>query len=263
MDLSFLSDEKLQALQKGDLSSFTDDELKMIQGGQAAAQPDFETTLSQQTTKVELPPRLQEMKDYLDRTDPTSKEYKKISDAYVRERDDYLKLNQGNKSSQLSGDAAKILQIAVGGLSDIKDLQDEINKGNNLIGQALPFNIGDRFGGYLTDNLSDRLGRIRSGGAINEDELETFQGLVPGVLDFGKEAKTKKLQKLAQEFENIGRNIGGPRFESQAGPALEDLTQSFLAQKLADQVAQGGGLTADKQKRLEELRRKQAEGRLQ
>lgn len=123
----------------------------------------------------------------------------------------------------LSGDAAKLLALATGGIINADDLKSKIESGNLLIGQALPFGIGDRDTDFLLNDLSDRLGRVRSGGAITEGkgllqsgEKGNFQDMLPGMLDFSKSDKLKKIERLKDEFYRIGSEMkGGPEgFES-------------------------------------------------
>lgn len=114
-----------------------------------------------------------------------------------------------------SAEAAKLLEIVTGGITNLKDLEDEVNKGNLLVGQALPYGIGDRKVDFLLNDITDRLGRLRSGGAITEGtngsggELGRFEKNPPGPLDFGKDAKLYKINKLKEQFTRVGQNLKG------------------------------------------------------
>lgn len=154
-----------------------------------------------------------------------------------------LGLDQTDKA--MSGEAAKVKEIAESGLRQVNALGSEIQSGNKLIGAALPFNIGDRKAGFIQDDLTDLIGRLRSGGAINKDEEERFARLIPGWLDFTQEQKFYKLNELGNKFSGLAKNLKSD--------------QSYVPFKQAESQS---GLSPDKMKRLEELRAKQAAGTL-
>ena len=326
MDLSFLSDEKLQALQKGDLSSFTDDELNLLKGG--APQPDFETTLSQQTTKVELPQRLQEMKAYLDSSDPTSKEYKKIADAFKTELEIHNKMNPTIKEA-----TAKLLPSPA--LDDIITLKDTLSNNEKLlelknsgfggtgidtgpfVGGTIPIPFSDNDPKIVPSVVSEFISKMMGQGENSSDrallrqlekqlfnpkkkeisgtaasDTERFTDLLPLIPNesendqafFKKglqlqKATQQKLLDIVKTAGDAGYDVSGFSDLQRSSPEdalnslvaklsqnkegsfareMPDTVKSFLGSKL-----QSGGLSPDKQKRLEELRRKQAEGRLQ
>lgn len=202
-------------------------------------------------SKPELPLRITQLRDEASQFDPMTKDYKKRMEAYERERDDYLKLNPSpkEKAPSNSAEAAKITEIAVGGLKGIKDLSDEINNGNLLIGQALPYGIGDRKTDFLLNDLIDRLGRLRSGGAITTDEEKRFEGLLPGPLDFRKEDKLYKVNALKDAFQNIGTTMQGPQFQTVLekifhnqtipAPEINPIDAEMQRRRKAKQMSQG------------------------
>jgi len=131
---------------------------------------------------------------------------------------------EGIKGTQkkMSGSDAKTLSIASGGLEDIitmrsliKDVGGKITAGT--VSGGVPF-----FGGVIgklskpkekqlrsvRSNLADRIGRIRSGGAINKDEEKRFMGLLPGFAD-DPETIEFKLEKLEKEFSEVESKITG------------------------------------------------------
>lgn len=154
-----------------------------------------------------------------------------------------LGLDQTDKA--MSGEYAKVKEIAESGLRQVDALGKEIVSGNKLIGAALPFSIGDRNTGFIQDDLTDLIGRLRSGGAINKDEEERFQRLIPGWLDLNEKQKLYKLNELGQKFGGLAKTLKSDK--------------SFVPFKPSTQ----GVLTPNEQARMEELMAKQASGTLQ
>lgn len=116
-----------------------------------------------------------------------------------------LGLEQSDKA--ISGESAKVKELASSGLRQVKALGDEILKGNKLIGAALPFGIGDRKTDFIQNDLSDLIGRLRSGGAINKEEAPNFEALIPGWMDFTQEEKLYKLNELGNKFLGISQSM--------------------------------------------------------
>lgn len=104
----------------------------------------------------------------------------------------------------LSAEAAKTLEIATGGVSAINELRDKVQQGAKIIAPQ----IFDRDVAALRDDLADRLGRLRSGGAINAGEESRFKRLIPGPLD-SKQEKLNKLLRLEEGFKNLGISLTG------------------------------------------------------
>lgn len=123
---------------------------------------------------------------------------------------------------KLSGEGAKTLTIAQSGLEAINSIR------NNLFDQQtgnLKQGSGRIVGGatFLPNvlqkqdqqefelarkDLNDLIGRLRSGGAINKDELATYKALVPR---FGDKPETikKKLTQLENNFSTLESGVLG------------------------------------------------------
>lgn len=75
---------------------------------------------------------------------------------------------------------------------------------------------------YLTSNLTDIVGRLRSGGAINKDEVVTFKGLIPKSTD-SDALKKQKAQEFITLFRKISERISPPQepvMQEQAAPEM-------------------------------------------
>jgi hypothetical protein len=116
----------------------------------------------------------------------------------------------------LSGEASKVLTIATSGLDKINELRNVIqSEGGSATGlasgAALPTALQSastqKFS-TLREDLSDLIGRLRSGGAINKDEEARFTKLLPR---FGDKPETVgfKLNQLNKTFQEIEGNITG------------------------------------------------------
>ena len=60
----------------------------------------------------------------------------------------------------------------------------------------------------LRKDLADSIGRLRSGGAINEEELKTFNSFVPTSFD-DPETTQFKMRKLGEKFSTLQAGITG------------------------------------------------------
>lgn len=109
----------------------------------------------------------------------------------------------------LSGDAAKIKAIADTMIPEVQKLKQAFEKDykGSLRGIVLKT---DRELVKLVDNVADKVGRIRSGGAINKDEETRFKRQIASLLDipFGqqKDALTA-LDGIISEAANIQRSV--------------------------------------------------------
>jgi len=261
MDLSSFSDEKLEALKKGDLSSFTDDELNLLKGG--APQPDFETTLSQQTTKVELPQRLQEMKAYLDSSDPTSKEYKKIADAFKTELEINNKMNPKPSNQELDfgqklAGAGKNVKYAYDVLNQIEtsdgdfpflgSLYGVVQKSGDLMG------INPEVGQYesivngILSTFARNVGQEK--GAMSEGDVDRAKSLFASIYDNKAEREAKK-QNAIMMLKNAD--------SSKDWESLFSEPSSFLKSKLSVPVVQSGGMSINQDEIAKALERKRAQ----
>ena len=115
---------------------------------------------------------------------------------------------ENDKNKPLSTESAKTMGVIFDGLDGISKLRGEIDSGNTLLGQSLPFGIGDRGTRAVVDNLSDVIGRLRSGGAINKDEESRFKGMLPGPLD-DLDTKNKKISTLENYLNSVGVGLSG------------------------------------------------------
>jgi hypothetical protein len=126
-------------------------------------------------------------------------------------------LPEVEEQKALSGDTAKLLANVDTGLSQIGRLRDligpggEIPKATAIPGAGLGGGFGDRILGTteiesVRGNLADILGRIRSGGAINDQELVSFNEQVPQTFDSAENVE-RKLATLEQMFALISNRV--------------------------------------------------------
>lgn len=128
----------------------------------------------------------------------------------------------GTGGSALSGDTAKLYAITSTLPNDLARLTEKFKKikGRTAIGEAL---LGtDPELSRLIDQISDKVGRLRSGGAINVDEAKRFKAqlirkgdLLTGNLNAGLQA----LKDVELEANSITANLkgapGGARIQAQ------------------------------------------------
>jgi hypothetical protein len=121
--------------------------------------------------------------------------------------------NLADRTKPLSQESAKVVSLAEGGLDIAAQLKDQFFNpktdafekakfGRAAAGSILPNVMASEDAQFLEtrrQNLSDLIGRMRSGGAINKDEEKRFLKLIPR---FGDEEKTikYKLNQLNKEF---------------------------------------------------------------
>lgn len=136
---------------------------------------------------------------------------------------------------KLSGEGAKVLTIAEDGINSISNIKNIIfNTKGELKGDANKILGGSSFLPSILEskdqqaftlarkNLNDLIGRLRSGGAINKDELETYKDLVPKYGDKPETIK-KKLDQLENNFATLGKSIlGTSSFGKQVGGSGND-----------------------------------------
>ena len=107
-------------------------------------------------------------------------------------------------ASKLSGEAkAKIGQMT-SSLQSLDELQSLIEQGKKpaYITSETPYVgqfISDKPVDVVTRKLSDDIGRLRSGGAINQDEEKRFRNMLPRPGD-SKEIALNKIQGIRDEF---------------------------------------------------------------
>lgn len=110
------------------------------------------------------------------------------------------------KLNALGADAKKQASMIIDALRPLTDYDTSFNKGvrRSYINPDTPL-IGGLIGSTSIDrattNLSDTIGRLRSGGAINKDEEARFVKMLPTPADSEPQARAK-LKDLRAEFEN-------------------------------------------------------------
>jgi len=121
--------------------------------------------------------------------------------------------NLADRTKPLSQESAKVVSLAQGGLDITAQLKDQFfnpKTGNfekakfrmAAAGSILPNALATENPQFLEtrrQNLSDLVGRMRSGGAINKDEEKRFLKLIPRFGD-GEEVVKYKLNQLNKEF---------------------------------------------------------------
>ena len=119
---------------------------------------------------------------------------------------------QGTKP--LAAEKAKALTLSKGGLKSIQELNDVLKKFDGVVPKfdaAMPEMLKSpdaRKIALLSKDLADSIGRLRSGGAINEEELATFKSFIPNAFDDTETVKFK-LQKLEEKFRILQTGITG------------------------------------------------------
>lgn len=87
------------------------------------------------------------------------------------------------KANPLSGESSKILALADGGIEAIQQVRSLLSEGGSLVRAEYAPNIFNKDStqklGIALANARDILGRMRSGGAITEDELSKFIDMLP------------------------------------------------------------------------------------
>jgi hypothetical protein len=160
------------------------------------------------------------------------KERKIIKDVQGRQRyADTKKLvfpDVKGTDKKLTGTQAKTFGITSSGLEDVQNMRNLIEEvgGGITRGTAmgdLPF-IGGIAGKFskpkekqlrtLKLDLSDKIGRLRSGGAINKDEERRFKSLLPTLRD-DPETIDFKLNKIEKEFKTVQGGITGKKPKKQ------------------------------------------------
>ena len=121
--------------------------------------------------------------------------------------------NLADRNKPLSQESAKVVSLAQGGLDIAAQLKDQFfdpktggfkkaKFGRAAAGSILPNVMASEDAQFLEtrrQNLSDLVGRMRSGGAINKDEEKRFLKLIPRFGD-AEETIKYKLNQLNKEF---------------------------------------------------------------
>lgn len=124
--------------------------------------------------------------------------------------------NLADRNKPLSQESAKVVSLAQGGLDIAAKLKDQFFNpktgdfkkfkfGKAAAGSILPNIMASEDAQFLEtrrQNLSDLVGRMRSGGAINKDEEKRFLKLIPRFGDTEETVKYK-LNQLNKEFSAV------------------------------------------------------------
>jgi len=136
--------------------------------------------------------------------------------------------SSGKKS--LSSDAVKNLENAKTAVDQSTLLINEFSKDPNLFKSwGGPGDARGQQVGFIVKNLSDTVGRLRSGGAINDEELKTFrsflpkQGVIKGRLE-DKKTVLFKLQTINKLFQGV---VNGIQPASQAADLTEKIQEAL------------------------------------
>jgi hypothetical protein len=142
----------------------------------------------------------------------------------------------------LSGDAAKTLSIASTLQDDIKSMSDAFTK--DFAGSTTGLKTGtNRYLIKIADQISDKVGRLRSGGAVNADEEARFQRLISSLRDAAfsnAEEANLILNDLSKEaaFVAEGMDPGGAirtRIRGSIAPKTEQKAQTFTKPEEEDE----------------------------
>ena len=123
----------------------------------------------------------------------------------------------------MSGESAKISTIAQGGLTAVSGLKDIISKtrggttalvANAQLPNALQGEDVQNFE-VLRKDLSDLIGRLRSGGQISPNEEKTYRSLIPAFGD--KKNSEFKLNRLEKMFGELDQKLVGKATNKSAG----------------------------------------------
>ena len=149
----------------------------------------------------------------------------------------------------LSGESTKLLTIATGGIKSLNKLHSFLNEEGedgtiSVRSDLAPERLKTPRGRQMTllrKDLADSIGRLRSGGAINEKEEGTFLGFVPSRTDDAETVKFK-MKKLGEKFVTIQSGITGqeiPQAELNLGKQSAP-QQSFAPDAIQAEMARRG-----------------------
>lgn len=159
--------------------------------------------------------------------------------------------NLADRNKPLSQESAKIISLAQGGLDVAAQLKDQFfdpktggfqhgKFGRAAAGSILPNFIASEDAQFFEtrkQNLSDLVGRMRSGGAINKVEEERFLKLMPRFGD-EEELVKYKLNQLNKEFSAVQEamdpyNVRGVNFKKQTlFDSVKDMSNEDIIKSL-------------------------------
>lgn len=119
----------------------------------------------------------------------------------------------GQNPTKLSGDAAKILAITETIVPEINQLKQRFQQ--DYRGALTGYLTGtDRELVKLVDQVADKVGRLRSGGAVNADEEMRFKRQIASIMDlpFGEAQQAiSALDNLINEAEQVSQSVNPSR----------------------------------------------------
>jgi hypothetical protein len=115
--------------------------------------------------------------------------------------------NENQVKKPLSGDAAKVATIAQSMIPEAQQLIEMYKKNPKETLAKIKTGWGDA--GRLADQVADKLGRMRSGGAVNKDEESRFKGQIARFSDAvtGPESAIKALNSLIDEAKGVSSKM--------------------------------------------------------
>jgi len=180
---------------------------------QAAIQAQLSRQIKQQFEKPEKPKfSIQKTDQGLIRVDPQTGESFPITSSEGK-RVGVPKPKEGDAKKPLSAETAKILTIATGGINALNELSGLLGEGGtvSIRSDLAPERFKTPRGRKITllrKDLADSIGRLRSGGAINDEELKTFNSFIPSRTD-DVETTQFKMRKLGEKFATLQAGITG------------------------------------------------------
>jgi len=218
---------------------------------------------TQKPAGVVLPDRVQQLKSYAEQFNPSSKEYKKAMDAYTSERDDFLKLNPGQKPDQKEEDfgkklagAGKNIKYAFDVLDQIETTKGDVPFGGTIYGklQKLGSFAGlnpevnqyeDLKNGILTSFAARSVGGEK--GAMSDSDIERAKQIFPKIEYNQKERDASKTNVI-----NLLKNAD----PSQDWEGIFKQPSSFLKTKISPSSAPTFNPNNIQNSALEELKKR-------
>lgn len=120
----------------------------------------------------------------------------------------------------LSSEAAKVVSNVQSALNDIDYIRSQVT---SQLGRGKLF---DRQYKAAEANIIDVIGRLRSGGAITDDEVKSFKKLMPGILETDATRKSK-LDRLQGLFNQTLQNITGGDSAIETETTSVDMRQRY------------------------------------
>lgn len=124
------------------------------------------------------------------------------SPAVVAQKKELASAAAGNKP--MSAEGAKVAAIASSLVPEARMLQQAIRQGGRAAIASIIAGTDPQLG-RLADNVADKVGRLRSGGAVNKNEEERFMGQISRWSDLvtGTKAAEDAIDRLVEEAESV------------------------------------------------------------